>query len=85
VSTEYFLDETANEEYRRGERLIKEIEERERELVDLRDRRDKAFVQAAEMRTAANILREVGLRAEMTRDGPLVAVDYQPKRPDPAP
>jgi hypothetical protein len=81
MSAEFFLDETAAEEQRIGERLIREIEQREVELVNLRQHRDAAFVRAAEMRTAANILREVGLRAEMTSKGPLVSVDYQPTRP----
>jgi hypothetical protein len=69
MSTDYFLDEKAAES------------QREAELVNLRQHRDAAFVRAAEMRTAANILREVGLRAEMTSGGPLVSVDYQPTRP----
>ena len=81
--TAYFLDEEAAELRRNGERLIHEIEDTEKRLVNLRDQRDKAFRRAAEMTTAANILREIGLRAEMTPNGPLVSVDRQLAPADP--
>jgi hypothetical protein len=79
--TAEFLDRTADVEEGTGRRLIGEIEARERELVNLRDHRDDAFRRAAELRTAANILRDVGLRSETTPSGPFVALDYVPKRP----
>lgn len=83
--TAFFLDEEAAELTRRGESLIRDIERREKELVNLRDHRDNAFRRAAEMRTAASILRDVGLRSETTLDGPFIALDYVPKRPEPTP
>ena len=57
------------------QRLIHDIEKRERELVNLRGNRDECFRRAAEMRVAANILRKAGLRSEMTDRGPFVSVD----------
>ncbi len=78
----FFLDEQAAELRRQGERLIRDIEDRERELVNLRGNRDDAFRRAAEATTAANILREVGLRSSMLNGAPFIEVDYQPKRPE---
>ena len=50
MTTAYFLDEQADEAFRRGEDLKRQIEQREAELVNLREHRDKAFVMAVEMR-----------------------------------
>lgn len=80
--TAYFLDEQAAALRREGDSLVREIERTEKELVNLRDHRDSAFRRAAEMTTAANIIRDVGLRSETTPDGPFVALDYVPRRPD---
>jgi hypothetical protein len=84
-TTADFLEQQANVDYDDGVRLKRMVEERERELVNLRDERDDAFRRAAEMRIAVNILREVGLRSETTPSGPFVAVDYTPKRPETTP
>lgn len=82
MSTADFLGAQARVDHEEGERLRSEIERLEELLVSLRGERDEMFRRAAEMRAAANILREVGLRSEMTAKGPVVAVDYTPKRPE---
>ncbi len=83
-TTADFLDIEADTLEGTGRRLIGEIEHRERELVNLREHRDQAFRRAVEMRTAANILRDVGLRSETLPGGPTVHLDYVPQRPEAA-
>lgn len=83
MSTAEWLHDRANDFEDEGRRLIAQIEEAEKRLVNLRDHRDEAFRRAAEMHTAANILTDVGLRSETTPGGPMVSMDYVPKRPEP--
>jgi hypothetical protein len=61
-------------------RLSRLIEKLEAEIVEARSTREEQARRMVEMRTAANILREVGLRSSLVKGVPMVEVDYQPKR-----
>jgi Mg2+ and Co2+ transporter CorA len=63
-------------------RLSRRIETLESEIVEARSRREEQARRMVEMRTAANILREVGLRSSIVKGVLFVEVDYQPKRPE---
>jgi hypothetical protein len=62
--------------------LSTRIERLERDIVEARHDREEAARRAVEMRAAANVLREVGLRSSLVKGVPYVEMDYQPKRPE---
>ena len=78
MSTAYFLEEEAAARRRTAQGYELQIEATEKQLVQLREWRDKSYQQAAEMTAGANILKQAGLRSEIHGRSVTVSIDNPP-------
>jgi uncharacterized coiled-coil DUF342 family protein len=79
ASTAEFLEEEAAALSRSIDRINEDLDRNERERDAMKANRAELARAMVEMRVAANVLRETGLRSEVRPDGPFVELPNPPK------